>query len=169
MSSGSAKLQSDYGSKEAFLASLSRYISVPTTDWPTVRCWTKTSLDRMFRKIKDDLGAEKPPQSNVELLNWLQKLALAWAIEADGALFYLLEMGPVPNPRSRLKNLMMAYEPKGVVCFFSALAFHSLTSQVPGHHHMAVLTDSPPAAAARPAHSVRNRREHDEKREPGHG
>ena len=47
----------------------------------------------------------------------------------------------------------MAYEPKGVVCFFSALAFHSLTSQVPGHHHMAVLTDSPPAAAARPARS----------------
>ena len=39
----------------------------------------------------------------MELLNWLQKLALAWAIEADGALFYLLEMGAGPNPRSHLE------------------------------------------------------------------
>ncbi len=34
----------------------------------------------------------------------------------------------------------MAYEPSGVVCYFSALAFHSLTSQMPSHHHVALLT-----------------------------
>jgi hypothetical protein len=37
---------------------------------------------------------------------------------------------------------MMAYEPFGVACYFSAIAYHSLSSQIPSHHHVAVLTDS---------------------------
>ena len=36
----------------------------------------------------------------------------------------------------------MAYEPVGVVCYFSAIAHHSLSSQIPSHHHVAVLVDS---------------------------
>ena len=123
MSPGSAKLQREYAYKEAFLASLSHYISVPTSDWPTVRCWTKSSLDRMYKKVKDNLAEEKPPQSNVELLSWMEKLGLAWAIQAEGSLFYLLEMGASPQSEIAPQDLMMAYEPKGVVCSLVPLPF----------------------------------------------
>ena len=142
MSSSGTSLERGYSYKEAFLACLSHSIAVPTADWPTVRCWTKTSLDRMFKRVKDDVGESKPPQSNLELLNWMKKLGLAWAIEAEGATFYLLEFGASPKSEIDPLELMMAYEPFGVVCYFSALAFHSLTSQMPSHHHVAVLTES---------------------------
>ena len=140
MSSSRTRLEGGYAYKEAFLTSLSRSIASPTADWPTVRYWTKTSLDRLFKEVKVNLA--KPPQSNLELLNWMKKLGLAWAIEAEGATFYFLEIGASPKSEIDPMELMMAYEPFGVVCYFSAIAFHSLTSQMPSHHHVAVLADS---------------------------
>jgi hypothetical protein len=128
--------------KEAFLADLCHSVALPTTDWPTVRLWTKSSLDRLFKKVKDGIGESKPPLSNVELLAWIEKLGLARAFEADSQTFYLLELGAGPDSEIDPLELMMAYEPSGVVCYFSALAFHSLTSQMPSHHHVAVLTES---------------------------
>jgi hypothetical protein len=141
MSSSRSNLERRYSYKEAFLASLSHSVATPTADWPTVRCWTKTSLDRMFKTVKGTLGKSTPRQSNLKLLNWMQKLGLAWAIEADGATFYLLEMGASPKSQIDPLELMMASQPFGVVCYFSALAFHSLTSQMPSHHHVAMLTE----------------------------
>jgi predicted transcriptional regulator of viral defense system len=142
MSSNEPQLQfgSSYG--ETFLAVLSRSLAAPTPDWPTVRLWTKTSLDRLFRAVKRNIGQSKPRVSNMELLHWLEKLGLAWPVEADGADFYLLELGASARSDIDPLELLMAYEPSGVVCYFSALAFHSLTSQMPSHHHVAVVTKS---------------------------
>lgn len=96
----------------------------------------------MFKKVKGDLGDSKQSQSNLDLLNWMKKLGLACGIEADGATFYLLEMGASPKSEIDPLELMMAYEPAGVACYFSAIAYHSLTTQMPSHHHVAVLTSS---------------------------
>jgi hypothetical protein len=138
MLSGGTSLERNFSYREAFLASLSRSIALPTADWPTVRCWTKTSLDRIFQRV----GESKPPQSNLELINWMEKLGLASAVQADAVVFYLLEIGASPQSEIDPTELLMAYEPFGVICYFSAIAFHSLTSQMPSHHHVAALTES---------------------------
>jgi len=96
----------------------------------------------MFQRVKDEVGESKPPQSNLELIHWMEKLGLASAIEVDGEVFYLLEIGAGPKSEIDPMELLMAYEPLGVVCYFSAIAFHSLTSQMPSHHHVAVITES---------------------------
>ncbi len=75
------------------------------------------------------------------MLAWMQGIGLAWRIEADPVTFYLLEIGAGPRSEIDPLELIMAYQPGGVVCYFSALAFHSLTSQVPSHHHVAELID----------------------------
>jgi hypothetical protein len=142
MPSSEVRLERVYACKEAFLALLSNSIANPTADWPTVRFWTKTSLNRLFKKIRAKLDKSKQPLSNSELLNWMNKLGLASAVEADGETFYLLEIGASPTSEIDPLELMMAYEPFGVICYFSAIAYHSLSSQVPSHHHVAVLTDS---------------------------
>jgi hypothetical protein len=142
MSPNGTRFERDHAYKEAFLALLSRAIASPSPEWPTLRCWTKTSLDRLFKGVKADLEKRKQPQSNLELLNWMHGLGLAWTINAEGATFYLLEMGASPRSEIDPLELMMAYEPGGVICYFSAIAYHSLTSQVPSHHHVAVLIPS---------------------------
>jgi hypothetical protein len=142
MSPNGSGFERDHAYKEAFLASLCRSVGSPSPEWPTVRCWTKASLDRLFKGVKVELAKRKRPQSNLELLNWMHNLGLAWTIEAEGATFYLLEMGASPRSEIDPLELMMAYEPSGVICYFSALAYHSLTSQVPSHHHVAVLIAS---------------------------
>jgi hypothetical protein len=142
MRSPGTSLERDHAYKEAFLASLSNSIAIATADWPTMRYWTKASLNRLFKKVRADLQEHGRPHSNVELLNWLKKLGLAWDIEAEGETFYLLEMGASPRSEVDPLELMMAYEPLGVVCYFSAVAYHSLTTQIPSHHHAATLTDS---------------------------
>ena len=39
-------------------------------------------------------------------------------------------------------DLLTAIEPKGVVCFFSALEIYNLTTQMPSHHNICILTES---------------------------
>lgn len=139
---GGTRLERQNSYKEAFLTELCHSIALPTTDCPTVRLWTKSSLDRMFKKVKNGIGESRPTLSNVELLAWIEKLGLARAFEADNQTFYLLEIGAGPDSEIDPLELMMAYEPSGVVCYFSAMAFHSLTSQIPSHHHVSVITES---------------------------
>jgi hypothetical protein len=127
--------------KEAFLASLCRSISTPSETWPTVRLWKKGPLNQLFKSVHEQLSKSKPPLTNIALLDWLKKLGLIWPVEAENETFHLLEMGANSQSEIDPLELMMAYEPTGVVCYFSALAFHSLTSQIPSQHHVAVLEE----------------------------
>lgn len=38
-------------------------------------------------------------------------------------------------------ELLQSYDQQGTICFFSALAYFNLTTQVPVHHHIATLTN----------------------------
>jgi predicted transcriptional regulator of viral defense system len=38
-------------------------------------------------------------------------------------------------------ELLQSYDQQGTICFFSALAYFNLTTQVPVHHHVATLTN----------------------------
>jgi predicted transcriptional regulator of viral defense system len=75
-------------------------------------------------------------------LDWACQIGLCRKIETDGRDFLLLEFGS--NSRFEIDpfELLMAERPAGVICYFSALAFHSLTTQVVGQHHIAELVPS---------------------------
>ncbi|HED15232.1 MAG TPA: hypothetical protein ENI64_00210 [Gammaproteobacteria bacterium] len=46
-------------------------------------------------------------------------------------------------------ELLQALVPEGVICYFTALEFYGLTTQIPGHHHVAKLIKSPLTAVSK--------------------
>jgi predicted transcriptional regulator of viral defense system len=38
-------------------------------------------------------------------------------------------------------ELLQAYAPEGTICYFTAISFHSLSTQPPVHHHIAIPTE----------------------------
>jgi hypothetical protein len=106
----------------------------------------------MFKQVKDEIGKPNPTQSDVALLEWIMTLGLACAIETDADTFYLVEIGASLGSKIEPSELMMAFRPTGIICYFSAVSLHSLTSQMPTHHHLAILTKPDPLAGdpARP-------------------
>ena len=132
--------------REKFLARLNKKLSQPTADWPSVRCWSATCLKVVFRSIRDELETEglKSQLSHSALLDWLCEIGLACPITLDDCKVSLLELG-VANQRDQVDvsplELLMAAKPSGVICYFSAVAFHTLTTQIVEHHHVAELYD----------------------------
>ena len=134
-------LKREQAYRESFLARLNQSLAAPTSVWPTVRCWTEPALDRIFRQVRDELAAEgvQSGQSHSSLLEWLCRLRLASRLPVESESVYLLEIGANAEAEVDPLELMMAGKPSGVVCYFSAVAFHALTTQLVEHHHVAEL------------------------------
>ncbi len=132
---------------KSFLKALAEEVAAPTADHLTARCWSRIDLYALFSRItaKTDL-----PQSFSDTegflaylgeVGWVSVVALDRLTKAGppGG-FYLLDPSAVatrtpPDPL----ELLQAYRSAGVICYFSALAYHSLTTQVASHHHIANL------------------------------
>jgi hypothetical protein len=138
-------LEREQAYQEAFLARLNERLASPTLEWPTVRCWTEPALDRIFKQVRDELAAEKVESdlSHFSLLEWLCRLRLASPLPVEGGSVYLIEIGASAEAEINPLELLMAARPSGVVSYFSAVAFHELTTQLVEHHHVAELR--PPA------------------------
>lgn len=145
---------------ELFLTKLNSTIAKPTRSWPTVRCWEKRFLERLFAKILShpiNGISLKDKITHDRLLEHLCKIGLAHHIQTQTppswqrrpAEFYLLEIGSSQSSVSPLE-LLQAYSPAGVICYFTAVTFHSLTTQTASHHHVAELQRPVRAAAASP-------------------
>jgi hypothetical protein len=141
-----ATLEKEQAYREAFLAHLSRNLAVPTSEWPTVRCWVGLALDRIFRQVRDQLAAEGMASdvSYRSLLEWICRLGLASPLPVEGASIYLIEIGASTEAEIDPLELLMTGKPSGVICYFSSLAFHSLTTQLVEHHHVAELRQTSP-------------------------
>lgn len=132
--------------REKFLARLNKKLSQPTAHWPSVRCWTATRLKVVFKSVRDELETEgfKSLMSQSALLDWLCEIGLACHITLDDCKIPLLELG-VANQGDQVDvsplELLMAAKPSEVICYFSAVAFHALTTQIVEHHHVAELID----------------------------
>jgi hypothetical protein len=133
--------------REAFLARLSQKLAAPTSEWPTVRCWLDSNLTRIFKQVRDELAVEATATkiSHHSLLEWLCRLGLAFPLPIDSVSIYFLEIGASAKAEVDPHELLMASEPSGVVCYFSAVAFHSLTTQLVQHHHVAELRPQSPS------------------------
>jgi hypothetical protein len=141
MASNQTKFEKEQAYREAFLAHLNQKLAAPTTEWPTVRCWTEPALNRVFKQVRDELINEdlKSSLSHTSLLDWLCKLRLASSLPIEGESAYLLEMGASAETDVPPMELLMACKPSGTICYFSAVAFHELTTQIVVHHHIAEL------------------------------
>lgn len=135
--------------REPFLAELLTRLGEPSETRPSVRCWSEPSLLRELGAVRHELARRqiRVPLAGPGLLAWLQELKLARAVsvvspepERSTRFFVLGLERSTDEPEVDPIELLQAYAPQGVVCYFTALAFHALTTQPPSHHHVAVLT-----------------------------
>ena len=141
MANKSSALEREHAYRDEFLARLNQRLATPTSEWPTVRCWTEPALDRVFGQVRDELAAEKLETGlpNSSLLAWLCRLHLASQLSVESKSVYLLEIGANTKTEVDPLELLMAGKPSGIICYFSAVAFHELTTQLVKHHHVAEL------------------------------
>lgn len=148
---------------KVFLKALAAEVAVPTAEHLTARCWSRNDLYALFSRVtaRTDLPLEF---SNTEgflaylrEVGWVSQVALDQLTKAGptGG-FYLLDpsavaTGTPPDPL----ELLQAYQSAGVICYFSALAYHSLTTQLPSHHHVANPCLSAPSQDGEPCQPKR--------------
>ncbi len=142
---------------EIFFKALIRKVAQPTTEWPTVRCWSKSGLITVLVEIrnqeKDHLLTTFP--HGEAILEHLQKTGLVSRVEVEAASpsastdFYLLDFdGTSPREVDPLE-LLQAFKPEGIICYFSALSYYGLTTQIASQHHIATLSKPSSTPATR--------------------
>lgn len=129
--------------EDAFLAAFSQSVASPSDSVPTTRCWTEATLKRHCNTLRESMPEGLAPKGSAQaLIDRLVRLGLALRVNADGATFYVLDLGGGAQTQVDPYELLMAIRPVGIVSYFSAVAFHSLTTQHVAHHHIAELTPS---------------------------
>ena len=141
---------------EHLLAEFGSTFARPSTHLPTVRCVSRTVLSRLLTSMRKGIGA--PGYSSLapgQMIASLMHTGLLHQLPVD--------FGANVGPRTALfligletstanvdpVELLVGWEPHGVLCYFTALQLHSLTTQVPTHHHIARLTPRATAPATR--------------------
>jgi predicted transcriptional regulator of viral defense system len=137
---------------EVLLRTLGDRVSVASEKNLTTRCWKLSTLRREIRAItksnQEVLRTTFPPAHGV--IEQLKRMGLIHSIKVqspnDAELidFLLLDMEAGKGEPIYPLELLQAYLPDGVVCFFSAINYYELTTQVVAHHHVARL--NPPKA-----------------------
>jgi hypothetical protein len=137
---------------EVFLRTLGERISAASEKNLTARCWKLSTLLREIRTITKSnqavLRTTFPPAHVV--IEQLKRMGLIHSIKVqspnDTELndFLLLDMEAGKGETIYPLELLQAYLPDGVVCYFSAINYYELTTQVVAHHHVARL--NPPRA-----------------------
>ncbi len=141
--------------KSAFQAELLRRVAVASEEFPTVRCWSARKFRGLLGHLRSSLLDAKIISSSFPrtdaLLDWLISTGLVFPLPvAPGSSaqaetqFYLVEVGAGPQSVVSPFELLQAFQPQGIVSFFSALSFHGLTTQPPPFHHTAIPTPRPP-------------------------
>jgi hypothetical protein len=132
---------------EHLLAAFGGVFARPSTRLPTVRCVSRTVLSRLLTSLRDDIGA--PGYTSFapgEMIASLTHAGLLHQLPVDfeenagpRTALYLVGL-ETSTANVDPVELLVGWEPEGVLCYFTALQLHSLTTQVPSHHHIARLT-----------------------------
>ena len=132
---------------EVFLRTLGDRVSAASEKNLTARCWKLSTLRREIRAITKSnqavLRTTFPPAHVV--IEQLKRMGLIHSIKVqspnDAELndFLLLDMEAGKGEPIYPLELLQAYLPDGVVCYFSAINYYELTTQIVAHHHVARL------------------------------
>jgi predicted transcriptional regulator of viral defense system len=109
-----------------------------------------TLLDEIYAK------GDRAPPSKVRTKKWLEEIGLLTPIPIEqypdsskpSTRFYRLDVSRQAQTKPAPHELLQAFDKAGVICFFTAVAFHSLSTQPAAHHHVAIPTEHRPKAKA---------------------
>ena len=133
---------------EQLIAGIARRVGSPSELIPSTRCVSRTSLHKVladFRKSTEFNWLRKHRNDSVTTMLCDAGVAtpLTSAVEIQRRdQLYALGFGVSPGALEPLE-ILTALEPHGVVCYFSALELHQLTTQVPPHHHIGIPVKRP--------------------------
>ncbi|MBT3725884.1 MAG: hypothetical protein HOM14_19225 [Gammaproteobacteria bacterium] len=135
---------------EKVLAEFAKKFSTPSFEIPSTRCLAKTDLLKHLVDIRNEIGLpgyKRFPAKDIllhlersKIITPIKTLNPKTMVEQEK--FYLLGFQSNQNFVDPIE-LLQALEPKGVICYFSALEYYELTTQIPSHHHVAKLIKSP--------------------------
>jgi predicted transcriptional regulator of viral defense system len=137
---------------EVFLRALSERLSVASEKIPTVRCWKHSALTAEIKAViranQSELRTTFPPACNViehlKRMGWVQPIQAQPSEGRDHIEFLLVDAGSREGQSVSPLELLQAWLPTGVICYFSALTHHELTTQTAAYHHIARLTHPRP-------------------------
>ncbi len=131
---------------EDFLQAFSDKIAKASNDIPSTRCISRHNLSSIIAGIKHSLELPATFPSGVEALSHLCAMGLASQLpitnngrNASSKDFYLVGMSASHDVAVSPFELLQAYNNDGVICYFSALSYYELTTQLPPHHHIATI------------------------------
>lgn len=141
---------------EHLLAEFGSTFARPSTRLPTVRCVSRTVLSRLLTSMRKGIGAPgytslAPGQMIASLMHagLLHQLPVDFGANAGPRTALYLVGLETSTANVDPVDLLVGWEPQGVLCYFTALQLHSLTTQVPSHHHIARLTPRATAPTTR--------------------
>ncbi len=136
----------DHAFITGFVAGVASRLAFPTDVLPSVRCVSRPVLVKLLLSVRDELAVAGHKQvSATALLGVLRDAGIAHIVPLDERAgnvrkdrLYAIGFGGTSTELDPVE-LLQAHEPSGVVCYFTALAMLSLTTQLPAHHHIAIL------------------------------
>jgi predicted transcriptional regulator of viral defense system len=136
------------GRWDVLFRSLKQRLIQPTNDHPTSKIWKRTDLIRIISQVRDEnigmlrttFPSAQEIVSRMENIAWLTPLDLIPPSNAKIApKMYLLDMEATQEQLPDPLELLQGYQPKGILSYFSILAFYELTTQVPDYAHIGIL------------------------------
>ncbi len=106
----------------------------------------------VIKANRSELRTTFPPAYKViehlKRMGWVQPIEAQSPAGRDHIEFLLVDAGSREGQPVSPLELLQAWLPTGVICYFSALAHHDLTTQTPAYHHIARL--NPPRLRKEP-------------------
>lgn len=137
---------------ERFLALFREEISKTSESRPTVRYWKSSDLVKVIAEIHRLNRAEllttfpkgKAVLVRLEKIGWVKPVAVTWNRKhgSKPSLYHISQYGNDAITADPLE-LLLGYDPKGVVCYFGALQHYELTTQIPSFYHVARIRSGP--------------------------
>jgi len=137
---------------ETFFHALRDHLSKADEKNPSARYWKGTTLrseiTNIIKRNRSTLLTTFPPAS--ELIEHLQRIGWIRPIKVqspEGTApieLFLADMEASENEPIDPLELLQAYLPSGVICYFSTLVYYEFTTQIAAHHHIARLTNPRP-------------------------
>lgn len=135
--------------QERLVAELGGHLQA-SDQFPTTRVLSSSSLRELWRKIREKLKRDMHVDAGTfqAFLGRMEALGLASKVElspnpasARSSTFYLIGLGESSRAPISPFELLQALEPRGIICYLSAIKYHELTTQVPAHHHIATVSE----------------------------
>lgn len=139
-----------------------RNLVSPNDERPTVRCISKSDALKLAGAARAALDDPELRRASAEqLLELLEKSGVLERLTSGerSPTMSIYAVGPTTTRTIEPMELLMAAVPGGVICYFTALAYYGLTTQLATHHHVAklnVASKKQPARGRPPDALVRN-------------